>query len=902
MSGNQAKSFGEIVAESGRSEDEVRRALVESGFRPPQGAVNRMTRIDPQTASHLQQRWLESKSASKPTAVGNDKRSAPRQVGSVLVSRNKRRAIVRPASESQTPIVKPPIAKPVTAKAPPPSPPLQAPQPPKPSKAKKAEKIESAPPPAVEAEVEIEALAAPATIETPEALAMPEALVAPPPPAVLEAVQEEEETAAPPEAPALEAAPSAAAPASKTKNPVMDELYRRQIEAQRKKAELAKAKPAVAPAKAAKPPEKPALARKPEKPRRAGATLHMDERALERRRSKAHRRRKADAPATLTLHGFSKPTAPQVREVQIPAMIEVPKLAERLAVKSATIVEKLMGMGMIVDVNKTLDRDTAWILVEEMGHKPVAYEDDPETEILDDGAPTEEVETAPRAPVVTVMGHVDHGKTSLLDLIRKKSVAAAEVGGITQHIGAYRARTSRGEVTFLDTPGHELFTQMRARGAQVTDIVILVVAADDGVKPQTIEAINHAKAANAPIVVAVNKIDLAEADVERARRELSEHGVLTEEWGGDAALICVSAKTGQGIDDLLEAVALQAEIMELKAPIDSPARGVVIEARIERGRGVILTALVREGVLRKGCAVLCGAEWGRVRAMQDDLGHPLEEAGPSRPVEFLGLSGLPAVGSELREIGDKQRAREVAQMRQSRERATRLAEQSRRRQALTVKMMGQEEDDSKIQNFIVKADVAGSVEALSSALENLPVEKVTPVVIHGGVGAVTETDANLAQASNATIVAFNVRPNAQARKLIEQMRLTVIAKNIIYDAIEIAREMMEAMRAPEIEEKIVGAAEVRQVFSVSKTGNVAGCLITEGAARPDLQARVVRDGATVYEGKIASLRRFKEDAAEVRAGVECGIMIHRFNDIKAGDTIELFETVEVEPASQPSAA
>ena len=900
MSGNQAKSFGEIVAESGRSEDEVRRALVESGFRPPQGAVNRMTRIDPQTASHLQQRWLESKSASKPTAAGNDKRSAPRQVGSVLVSRNKKRVIVRPPSESQTPIVKPSIAKPVTAKAPPPAPPPpQAPQPPKPSKAKKAEKIESAPPPAVEAE----ALAAPATIETPEALAMPEALAAPPPPAVLEAAQEEEEAVAPPsEAVASEAAPSAAAPASKTKNQVMDELYRRQIEAQRKKAELAKAKPAVAPAKAAKPPEKPALARKPEKPRRAGATLHMDERALERRRSKAHRRRKADAPATLTLHGFSKPTAPQVREVQIPAMIEVPKLAERLAVKSATIVEKLMGMGMIVDVNKTLDRDTAWILVEEMGHKPVAYEDDPETEILDDGAPTEEVETAPRAPVVTVMGHVDHGKTSLLDLIRKKSVAAAEVGGITQHIGAYRARTSRGEVTFLDTPGHELFTQMRARGAQVTDIVILVVAADDGVKPQTIEAINHAKAANAPIVVAVNKIDLAEADVERARRELSEHGVLTEEWGGDAALICVSAKTGQGIDDLLEAVALQAEIMELKAPIDSPARGVVIEARIERGRGVILTALVREGVLRKGCAVLCGAEWGRVRAMQDDLGHPLEEAGPSRPVEFLGLSGLPAVGSELREIGDKQRAREVAQMRQSRERATRLAEQSRRRQALTVKMMGQEEDDSKIQNFIVKADVAGSVEALSSALENLPVEKITPVVIHGGVGAVTETDANLAQASNATIVAFNVRPNAQARKLIEQMRLTVIAKNIIYDAIEIAREMMEAMRAPEIEEKIVGAADVRQVFSVSKTGNVAGCLITEGAARPDLQARVVRDGATVYEGKIASLRRFKEDAAEVRAGVECGIMIHRFNDIKAGDTIELFETVEVEPASQPSAA
>ena len=371
MSGNQAKSFGEIVAESGRSEDEVRRALVESGFRPPQGAVNRMTRIDPQTASHLQQRWLESKSASKPTAAGNDKRSAPRQVGSVLVSRNKKRVIVRPASESQTPIVKPSIAKPVTPKAPP-----QASQPPKPSKAKKAEKIESAPPPAVEAE----ALAAPATIETPdEALAMPEALAAPPPPAV-EAVQEEEEAAAsPPEAPALEAAPSAAAPASKTKNPVMDELYRRQIEAQRKKAELAKAKPAVAPAKAAKPPEKPALARKPEKPRRAGATLHMDERALERRRSKAHRRRKADAPATLTLHGFSKPTAPQVREVQIPAMIEVPKLAERLAVKSATIVEKLMGMGMIVDVNKTLDRDTAWILVEEMGHKPSPTKTIPKT-------------------------------------------------------------------------------------------------------------------------------------------------------------------------------------------------------------------------------------------------------------------------------------------------------------------------------------------------------------------------------------------------------------------------------------------------------------------------------------------------------------------------------------------
>jgi len=589
-------------------------------------------------------------------------------------------------------------------------------------------------------------------------------------------------------------------------------------------------------------------------------------------------------------HVFEKPTQPIVHEVALPETITVAELAQKMSVKAAEVIKVLMQLGTMVTINQVLDRDTATVVVGEMGH--VVREARPESpEALLAAAPGAAGVAEPRPPVVTVMGHVDHGKTSLLDYIRKAKVAAGEAGGITQHIGAYHVETPRGVVTFLDTPGHEAFTAMRARGAKATDLVILVVAADDGVMPQTVEAVHHARNAKVPIVVAVNKCDKPEAQPDRVRQELTKHEVVAEEWGGNEIFVNVSAKTGEGIDKLLESVLLQAEVLELKAVKTEPAAGLVVEARLDKGRGPVATVLVQRGTLNKGDIVLAGREFGRVRAMLDENGRPVKEAGPSIPVEVQGLSGVPSAGDEVIVVESERKAREIALYRQGKFKDVQLAARSAKLTNVFEQL--KEAEGVKTLNLIIKADVHGSVEALTAALEKLSTEEVKVKVVHGMVGGITESDVNLAVASNAVIIGFNVRADGTARRLIETHGVDVHYYNVIYDAVNEVKAAMGGMLKPQVKEQFLGLAEVRQVFRAPKIGTVAGCYVVEGAVRRNRPIRVLRDNVVIFEGELESLRRFKEDAGEVKAGLECGIAVKNYDDVKVGDQIEVFERVEV---------
>jgi translation initiation factor IF-2 len=586
------------------------------------------------------------------------------------------------------------------------------------------------------------------------------------------------------------------------------------------------------------------------------------------------------------------PAEPVVREILVPETITVADLAHKMAVKAAEVIKTLMKMGSMVTINQVLDQETAMIVVEEMGHVAKAAKlDQPDAFLAEEQAQHKGVPLEPRAPVVTVMGHVDHGKTSLLDYIRKSRVASGEAGGITQHIGAYHVETPRGVVTFLDTPGHEAFTAMRARGAKATDIVILVVAADDGVMPQTKEAIHHAKAGHVPLVVAINKIDKPEANPERVKQELVAEGVVPEEYGGDAMFVPVSAKTGQGIDELLESVLLQAEVLELKAPKDAPAKGLIIEARLDKGRGPVATMLVQSGTLRRGDVLLAGAVFGRVRAMLDENGKAVQEAGPSIPVEILGLSDVPSAGDEAIVLGDERKAREIALFRQGKFRDVKLAKQQAAKLENVFDQM--REGEAKTLSLIIKADVQGSQEALVHALTRLSTEEVRVNVIHAAVGGITESDVNLAQASKAVIIGFNTRADAQARKLAESFGVDIRYYNIIYDAVDEVKAALSGMLAPEKKEQVIGLVEIRQVFRISKVGTVAGCMVLDGVVKRGAQVRVLRDHVVIHTGELDSLKRFKDDVREVKAGFECGLSIKNFNDIKEGDQIEVFEIQEV---------
>jgi translation initiation factor IF-2 len=555
------------------------------------------------------------------------------------------------------------------------------------------------------------------------------------------------------------------------------------------------------------------------------------------------------------------------------------------------VIKLLMGMGQMVTINQVLDQDTAMIIVEEMGHKAHAAKlDDPEIEL---GASAEDAPLLPRPPVVTVMGHVDHGKTSLLDKIRVAKVAAGEAGGITQHIGAYHVETPRGVITFLDTPGHEAFTAMRARGAKATDIVILVVAADDGVMPQTREAIHHAKAANVPLVVAINKIDKPEANTDRVKTELVSEQVVPEEYGGDSPFIGVSAKTGEGIDALLENVLLQAEILELRAPKDAPAQGIVIEARLDKGRGPVATVLVQSGTLKRGDMLLAGQSYGRVRAMLDENAKATNEAGPSIPVEIQGLSEVPDAGESFQVVADERKAREIALFRQGKFRDVKLAKQQAVKLENMMENMGEGAVEAKLLPIIIKADVQGSQEALSQSLQKLSTAEVKVQIVHAAVGGITETDVNLAIASKGVIIGFNARADAVARKLAETNGVDIRYHNIIYDAVDEVKAALSGMLTPDKKEEIIGMVEIRQVFNVSKVGAIAGCMVLDGIVRRNSRVRLLRDNVVVWTGELDSLKRFKDDAKEVKGGFECGLSLKNNNDIKEGDQLEVFEVTEV---------
>ncbi len=589
-------------------------------------------------------------------------------------------------------------------------------------------------------------------------------------------------------------------------------------------------------------------------------------------------------------HGFQSPTGPVVREVSIGETITVSDLAQQMAIKGAEIVKFMFKMGTPVTINQVLDQETAQLVAEEFGHKVKLVSDNALEEQLAESLKFEG-EAIHRAPVVTVMGHVDHGKTSLLDYIRRAKVASGEAGGITQHIGAYHVETDRGMVTFLDTPGHAAFTQMRARGAKATDIVILVVAADDGVMPQTQEAVQHAKAAGVPIVVAVNKMDKPEANPDNIKNGLAALDVIPEDWGGDAPFVPVSAKAGTGIDELLEAVLLQAEVLELKATPSAPGRGVVVESRLDKGRGPVATVLVQDGTLRQGDMILVGVNYGRVRAMLDENGKPIKEAGPSIPVEILGLDGTPDAGDEMMVVADEKKAREVALFRQGKFREVKLARAHAGKLENIFENMGQEE--KKTLNIVLKADVRGSLEALQGSLSTLGNDEVQVRVVGGGVGGITESDANLALASNAVLFGFNVRADAGARKIVESEGLDMRYYNVIYDIIEDVKKALTGMLGSDVRENILGTAEVRDVFRSPKFGAVAGCMVIEGTVYRNRPIRVLREDVVIFEGELESLRRFKDDVAEVRNGMECGIGVKSYNDVKVGDKIEVFEKVQV---------
>ena len=589
-------------------------------------------------------------------------------------------------------------------------------------------------------------------------------------------------------------------------------------------------------------------------------------------------------------HAFNAPTEPIIHEVLVPETITVADLAHKMAVKAGEVIKALMKMGMMVTINQVLDQETAIIIVEEMGHTAkAAAANDPET-FLDDTEHAEAILEA-RPPVVTVMGHVDHGKTSLLDYIRRSRVASGEAGGITQHIGAYHVETERGMVTFLDTPGHEAFTAMRARGAKATDIVILVVAADDGVMPQTIEAVHHAKAAGVPLVVAVNKIDKPEANSERVKQELVAQEVVPEDWGGDTMFVEVSAKTGKGIDQLLEAVLLQAEVLELKAAKNTPAKGLVIEGRLDKGRGPVSTILVQSGTLKRGDMLLAGSSFGRVRAMLDEAGNDIKEAGPSIPVEILGLSDVPNSGEEVIVLNDERKAREIALFRQGKFRDVKLAKQQASKLENMFDQMA--EGEVKTLALIIKSDVQGSYEALATSLQKLSTDEVKVNIIHTGVGAVTESDVNLSVASKAVLIGFNVRADAGARKLIESSGVDVRYYNIIYEAVDEIKAALGGMLAPEKKESAIGLVEVREVYRISKVGAVAGCYVQDGVIKRNSKIRILRDDVIIFTGELDSLKRFKDDVKEVKSNFECGLSLKNYNDIEVGDLLEVYEVVEI---------
>ena len=619
--------------------------------------------------------------------------------------------------------------------------------------------------------------------------------------------------------------------------------------------------------------------------------LHVAGDKSGRRKRKAPMRRRPVSMGGDSQHGFEKPTAPVVREVEIPESIAVSELAQRMAIKGNEVVKVLFNMGAMVTINQVIDQDTATLVVEELGHvaKPISAESVDEKLLADEQVETGE--EVPRPPVVTIMGHVDHGKTSLLDYIRRTHVADAEAGGITQHIGAYSVKTEKGRVSFLDTPGHAAFTAMRARGAQATDIVVLVVAADDGVMPQTIEAIEHAKAAGVPLVIAVNKIDRENADPDRVRNELAQYEIIPEDWGGEHLFVHVSAKTGEGIDALLDSILLQAEVMDLKAVEDGPARGLVIESSLEKGRGAVATLLVQSGTLKQGDMIIAGEEYGRIRNMFDETQKSIDSAGPSRPAVVLGLGKTPNAGDDFMVVKNERKAREAAEFRRAKTRETKLAQQ----QASKLEDMFSQMKDAEADTIsvIIKSDVHGSAEALRDALTKLSTDEVKVNVLSAGVGGITETDATLAAASNAVIIGFNVRADAAARSAIKESGVDVRYYSIIYEAIDDVKSALSGMLSPEIREQIVGLAEVKEVFSSPKFGDIAGCIVTEGYVKRSNPIRVLRDNVVIYEGELESLRRFKDDVNEVRSGTECGIGVKNYADVRVGDQIECFERVEV---------
>ena len=639
-------------------------------------------------------------------------------------------------------------------------------------------------------------------------------------------------------------------------------------------------------------PELPAAAAPPVEPEKP-ARIHREE--LHVASGKSGRRKKKQRPRQVlkrpAQHKFEKPTAPIVREVELPESITVSELAQRMSVKSTEVIKVMMNLGTMVTINQMIDQETAAIVAEEMGHKAKMLKENAlEEEIIQAGR-TQGDEVS-RAPVVTIMGHVDHGKTSLLDFIRRSKVAAGEAGGVTQHIGAYSVTTGNGNITFLDTPGHEAFTAMRARGARVTDIVILVVAADDGVMPQTEEAIQHAKAGSVPLIVAINKIDKPEADPDRVKQELSKFEVIPEEWGGDTIFVNLSAMTGEGVDSLLDSISLAAEILELKAVSDGPASGTVIEARLDKGRGPVATVLVQSGELQRGDMILTGHEFGRVRAMHDENGNDIAAAGPSIPVEVLGLSGTPKAGDDMIVVPDERKAREIALFRQGKYREVKLAKQQASKTKNAITRMN--DADGVSVNVLVKTDVQGSAEALSEALLKLSGEEVAVNIISAGVGGITESDINLALASNGMVIGFNVRVDGAARKLVDEEGVDLRYYSVIYDVIDDVKAAINGLLSPEVREQIVGVAEVKEVFRSPALGEIAGCLVSSGLVRKSNPIRVLRDNIVIYEGELESLRRFKDDVNEVKSGIECGIGVKNYNDVKPGDQIEVFERIEVD--------
>ncbi|MEH6453619.1 MAG: translation initiation factor IF-2, partial [Psychromonas sp.] len=605
------------------------------------------------------------------------------------------------------------------------------------------------------------------------------------------------------------------------------------------------------------------------------------------------RRGKKQRPATPSAlqQAFEKPAAKVERDVKIGETITVAELANKMAVKATEVIKVMMKMGAMATINQVIDQETATIVAEEMGHKVIITKENELEEAVLAEAQEGGVKTS-RAPVVTIMGHVDHGKTSLLDYIRRAKVADGEAGGITQHIGAYHVDTDKGMISFLDTPGHAAFTSMRSRGAKATDIVVLVVAADDGVMPQTVEAIQHAKAAGVPLIVAVNKIDKEGADLDRVKTELSQHDIISEEWGGDNIFAHVSAKVGTGVNELLDSILLQSEMLDLEAVATGPASGVVIESRLDKGRGPVASILVQQGELKQGDIVLCGLEYGRVRAMRDEDGNPIETAGPSIPVEVLGLSGVPQAGDEATVVRDEKKAREVALYRQGKFRDIKLARQQKAK--LENMFTNMEAGEVSELNVVLKADVQGSLEAICDSLNKLSTDEVKVNIIGRGVGGITETDASLASASGAIVIGFNVRADASARKLIDNEAVDLHYYSIIYDLIDEVRSAMGGLLSPEFKQEITGIADVREVFKSPKIGLIAGCMVTEGKIKRNNPIRVLRDNVVVYEGVLESLRRFKDDAEEVRNGVECGIGVKNYNDVRVGDQIEVFEIIEVQ--------